>query len=295
LNLLEPDTIWLFLSGSDEERFLDDVSFGVECLVHRGVLASNVLLFVDQPTPLSIISSHQYLGGMEVFRTSEIVGKISQKSPAKLVVIVTGHGSEVGIDALPPISPFSLIECLKNIKGLTYGLVVLGQCYAGVFNFLEVKKIDPVSRKVVAPEICVVGATDLATSISAFVDVSSNSTLQAFRCAHQWSANLFLLYFMWCVAEPFDIDGDSRNTIIDAYKLAGIRTNGELLGHKKEAFLAFSDAIATSTVSKLTQDPSTISLLVSKAKQDLAMACETILVNQNPWVLNANLARDLEI
>jgi hypothetical protein len=100
---------------------------------------------------------------------------------------------------------------------------------------------------------------------------------------------------MCCVAEPFDIDGDSRNTIIDAYKLAGIRTNGELLGHKKEAFLAFSDAIATSTVSKLTQDPTTISLLVSKAKQDLAMACETILVNQNPWVLNANLARDLEI
>jgi hypothetical protein len=96
LNLLEPDTIWLFLSGSDEERFLDDISFGVECLVHRGVLASNVLLFVDQPTPLSIISSHHYLGGMEVFTTSEIVGKISQKSPAKLVVIVTGHGSEVG-------------------------------------------------------------------------------------------------------------------------------------------------------------------------------------------------------
>jgi hypothetical protein len=294
LNLLKPDTTWLFLSGSDEERFLDDISFGIQCLTYRGVLANNIILSVDQRSPLNIISSHQYLGKMEIFKTSEVSDKILQKNPDKLVIVVTGHGSDLGIDALPPISPFALIESLKNIAGLTYGLVVLGQCYAGIFNFLEVKKIDQVSKKVVKPEICIMGATDLATSISATVDISSINILKTFSCTHQWSANLFLLFFMWCVAEPVDIDGDSRNTIIDAYKSAGIRTNGSLASHKKDAFLAFSDAIATSTASKLVQDPA-LSLLASKAKQDLAIACETILINQNPWILHANLARSLEL
>jgi hypothetical protein len=294
LNLLDSDTVWLFLSGSDEERFLDDISFGVQCLTHRGVVANNILLFVDQQSPLSVISSHQYLGAMEVFKTNEILGQISQRKPSKLVVVVTGHGHEVGIDALPSISPHNLIESLKNIQGLQYGLVVLGQCYAGIFNFLEVKKFDPVSKKVVAPEICIIGATDLATSISVPVNISSIDILKTFYCAQQWSANLFLLFFMWYIADPVDIDGDSKTTVIDAYKSAGIRTNVQLLNNKKNAFLTFSDAITARTASQLTQDP-TISSLAARAKQDLAAACDVILINQNPWVLHANLARSLEL
>jgi hypothetical protein len=291
LNLLDPSTVWLFLSGSDEERFLDDISFGVQCLAHRGVLANNILLFVDQQSPLSVISSHQYLGEMQIFKTSEILDQISQKDPAKLVVVVTGHGNEMGIDALPSISPHALIESLKNIKSLTYGLVVLGQCYAGIFNFLEVKKFDSISNKVVAPEICIIGATDLATSISAPVNISSIDTLKTFSCVHQWSANLFLLFFMWYIAAPVDIDGDGINTVIDAYKSAGIRTNGQLLHNKKNAFLIFSDAIATSAMSQLTQDPA-ISPLAERAQQDLAMACDVITHGYCTQILPAVLSFD---
>jgi hypothetical protein len=102
---------------------------------------------------------------MEIFKTSEVSDKILQKNPDKLVVVVTGHGSDLGINALPPISPFALIESLKNIAGLTYGLVVLGQCYAGIFNFLEVKKIDQVSKKVVKPITCIQGKARFGNSL----------------------------------------------------------------------------------------------------------------------------------
>jgi hypothetical protein len=292
LNLLNADTVWVFISGSDEERFLDDIAFGVQCLIYRGFLTNNILLFVDQQSPLSILTSYPYPDGIEIFETREFREQVLRRNLRNLVVVVTGHGSSSGIDASPSISPCELLESVKAVPNLIYGLIVLGQCYAGTFNFLEARKIDQVSNKIVPPEICIIGATDLTFSVSVPVNISSDNILQNFLCTLDWNANLFLFFFMFQVAMPKDIDGDGITTVIDAYKAAGIFTNERLLNTKQQAFFSFSQTLLTSTISQLVQG-GMASLLAGRAKQDLATACDTILINQNPWILHANLARQL--
>jgi hypothetical protein len=294
LNLLSSETIWVFISGSDEDRFLDDVAFGVQCLIHRGFTTSNILLFIDQQSSLNILSSYPYPDGVQIFETCDFLNQVSQKNPTNLVVVVTGHGSENGIDALPTISPYKLLGSIKTITNLTYGLIVLGQCYAGTFNFLEARKVDQASKKVIPPELCIVGATDLTFSVSVPININSHNILRNFSCTLEWNANLFLFFFMLHVAIPSDIDGDNIATVIDAYKAAGIFTNQRLLNIKQQAFLSFSQTLLSSTISQLVQG-AVASTLAEQAKQDLANACDGILINQSPWILNANLARKLNI
>jgi len=285
LELLDNDTIWVFLSGSDEERFISDIEFYIYCLLHREFPSNNILIFIDHPSGINFNSASNLIMGIETYSTIEIQQKLSDKDFKKIVILVTGHGNHNGIAAETDIKPHHLINTLKSINNLEYALIVLGQCFAGTFNFLEARSTDPSTKKVIPPEICIVGATNLTYSVSTPICVEETEAT--------WQANIFLFFFMSSVRDKIDLDGDSHTTVLDAYKLAGIHTTETLVVEKKQAFKNIFDNLVTSTVSQLQSTPVSQEL-AQKAKDDLLESSEIILLNQDYWILNANLARQLK-
>jgi len=296
LQLLEPDTIWAFVSGSDEERFLCDIIFGINCLLHRGFLPSNILLFIDQPIGSGFASIYKFPQDLTFFPTHEIKQQLINKNPKKLTVIVTGHGTEEGILTSSNIKPYDLLSTLKEIEDLDYALIILGQCFAGTFNFLEARSIDPITKKVISPEICIVGATDLTFSISVSIDISEIDTINNFDCAHKWQANIFLFYFMGFVAFPFDIDGDGYVTVLDIYKMTGITTTKHLASVRQDGIKnIFQNLLGLAETRSQKEASLPSKQFEEKAHQDLIDSSKMILVSQNYWILNANLARQLKL
>jgi hypothetical protein len=293
LKLLDSDTVWAFLSGSDEERFLSDILFGIKCLLYRNLPKENILLFIDQLDGSNFVAAYDFPKGIAIYSTAELEAKLTANSIKKLVIVVTGHGNLKGISASPDIQPYHLLSVIRKLPGAEAALVVLGQCFAGTFNFLEARSKDA-DGKVIIPEICFMGATDLTYSVSVPVDLSKAPIADQLEFPLQWNANLFLMFFMLQVAAPIDFDGDDRFSVLDAYKASGIGTNAELLRIKRVAFMSLQQSIVDSTISQFSQ-PAVAQQLIERARQDLDSASNTILTNQNPWILHANLARKLEL
>jgi hypothetical protein len=293
LKLLAPDTTWVFVSGSDEDRFLCDILFGIQCLLHQKLKPQRIILFVDQPSGSAFMSVAAFPAGIAIYRTVDMEKELLLRQTENLVMVVTGHGGSRGIAAQPDIQPYKLLNTIRNLPNLKTALIVLGQCYAGTFNFLEARSTDD-EGKVVPPEFCLIGATELASSLSVGINISPVPIINQFACPTQWSANLFLFYFMVQVADPIDYDGDGLFTVLDAYKAAGIGTNADLLSIRQQSVKQFYETVVSSTLGELTQTPE-FQKLAEKARQDLLASADVLLTNQSPWILNANLARKLEL
>jgi hypothetical protein len=154
--------------------------------------------------------------------------------------------------------------------------------------------MDSVTGKVIAPELCLIGATDLASSLSIPVNISSIPVIGQLPCPQQWIANFFLLYFMQQVADPIDYDGDGLFTVLDAFKAAGIGTNAELLSIRQQSITDLYQTVLSSTIGYVAQQP-LVKQLAEKARQDFMANAAAVLTNQSPWILNANYARKLEL
>lgn len=283
MKLLGRDTIWVFISGSDEKRFVDDISFGIQCLRSRGFLLKNILAFIDQPLGPAFGSTYRLPEGLTVRTTNELQQVLGNQNSSTLVVVVTGHGNHNGIAASPDIQPYNLLSIVKGLPSLGSALIVLGQCFAGTFNYLEARSIHPETRKTIPPEVCIIGATDLNVSVSLPVDISQDPNLAQFACEKSWSANLFLFFFMLQLAQPIDIDGDGKHTVMDAYKVAGIFTNDVLLKNKVRAYTDIFQIMQRSTITQLRQTSEAQQLaekareeLAEKAREDIARVSELI-------------------
>jgi hypothetical protein len=296
LNLLTNETIWIFLSGSDDDRFLDDIAFGIQCLLHRGFPSSNIYALVDQSSsPASIFGIYSQIFGRQIFPTQYLQTLFATRQDFKnLVLVVTGHGSEQGIEANPTIKPYPLISLVKSQPGLENALIVLGQCFAGAFNYMDARGVASQDGEPLSSKICIIGATDLTESVSSYSNLDSDSLFQYFACIKAWKANLFLLYFMISVAFPQDIDGDGQCNVMDAYKFAGIRTNQRLIGVRSEILQIFHRLTIDSTVERLNPESlDKAQLLEETAKVDLITTLAGFLSNQSCWILHADLARSL--
>ncbi|ELR98514.1 hypothetical protein [Gloeocapsa sp. PCC 73106] len=290
-------TIWAFISGSDEDRFVNDISFGVSCLRHRRFPSINILLFIDQLKDLESNLTDKFPSDVNIYRTSSIESKLSEKNPKNLVIIVTGHGSDKGIDTNPPMLPYQFLSILKKNPELEYALVVLGQCFAGTFNFLEAKSKDPQTGTVISPELCIIGAANLTYSISVTIDIEGLPQFEEFSCVKNWCANLFLFFFLLHIAYPKDLDGDGKITVLDTYKAAAIFTTEELIENRQKAFKNIIERLLPTRqdISQIEDSFKVSEKLAEQAREDLIKAYETLLINQDCWILNANLARELKL
>jgi hypothetical protein len=298
LNLLDNQTLWAFVSGSDEDKYIGDIVFGLACLSHRQITSENIVIFIDKPRKSRYVD--ELFSGTEVYHTHEMLSVFREKSVKKVVVIVTGHGNEKGIQVLSTenepteIKPCQLIDIMKEIETLRYGLIVLGQCYAGTFNFLEGVNQTSQLNDYPSSEISIIGATDLHISMSATMNLSTDSNLDKFTCYSEWTANLFIFFFLYHTAFPEDTDGDGYTTVIDTYKIAGIKANKILIQSKQEAFLLmYRHSMILENKGNELKGFSMTQEIIEKAQEDYWESSALVLSSQNPWILNSDLARRL--
>lgn len=295
MSLIRGRTRWvLFLSSSGEpdQRHIFDLVFGLVCLEKAGVLRDDISIYVDCNDPAVVspwfkaVSNHSY----ELKSSRDFFLDLQVNKHDNMVMFVTGHGSIEGIDAPAPIKPFALIDGLKKAPGLAQAIIYLGQCYAGIFNYIGAGKRQGKDAGN-DPDIILVGATSLHQSISA-------STTEDFPIKGvSWVANLFLLHVFKWISSPVDVDGDGRCTVIDSYKYAGVHSNTSNKEVKAHAFHScmriyplLMEANATHAKDPTDQNRLNLMGLNTRYGKELDMHA----THQECWILNAIPAQSLE-
>lgn len=226
LRLREEKTLWVFLlpvsnsADNPEERHIYDVVFGVYCIQQAGISPDDIVVIIDGKDRAKI--SRMMVDGTgnayEVL-TLEQFDKVKERGSSvnDFVLFVFGHGHQRGLASRIPISPYTLINSIGQIRNITNAIVYLGPCYTGVFNYM------PVSRQTseeLACDMILVGATQFHSSIA----TSTTENMFGNREV-SWVADIFLWsVFNWFRC-PVDIDGDGCCTIMDSFKYAGLQTN----------------------------------------------------------------------
>lgn len=271
--------LFVFISNSTEVRHLKDIAFGVKVLSNKGVSASSIVVFSNDPQAVVMLRSY---GVNQVWALSDVASKLQSLSSDHVLVTVTGHGAPIGID--DTLGPANLCRHVRSIDGLHSGIVVLCQCFAGVFNYALAAE---------NPQLVLIGATNLTSSLSAPI---SMDTSPGYESLGQWSANLFMINLFSWINDPVDIDGDGHFTILDAYKYAGAYANQHVANVKGRIFTELQQLYVTLMSQKLDQEvnPSVQNEMKVAATQRLIdTKLEIIHVSQEPWLLHANLARGM--
>lgn len=275
---LGAESLWVFVSSSQEPRHLHDIVFGVDVLRGRGVDDANILVFVDH------LASQPHLapfGISNVYQLSEI-GKVLAQATAhpSVAVIVTGHGSETGLGNGKQVTPAGLCAAMRTVPGAALCVLVLGQCFAGIFNYLDAAS---------EPPMVIVGATNLNLSLSFLIKLGQ-PVLQTNGSPGltSWRANLFTFCFFSWIRSPIDIDGDGDVNLLDAYKFAGAVSNAQL--RKIKAGL-FREAGQQARALEQAEQQNAPVLVTEAMRTALQTMLETLYLHQEPWILHANLAR----
>ncbi|MGP1439392.1 MAG: hypothetical protein ACTTJ3_01470, partial [Treponema sp.] len=214
MGLKTEKTNWIFLLTSQDEpelRHVDDVGFGIDSLIRSGIAIEDITIIIDssKQTTLQVIRKKEGFDNKTVYKSSELKELFKKNSHDNIVLFVNGHGNYHGLDSTPIITPFDLLDCLQNANNLKYGVVFLGQCFAGIFNYMPVMKREKNGKQL--PPLVVVGSAGLNLS------VSSTRVVQE-KTKKPYQANIFLYYLFKWIEKPEDIDGDGNYSLIDAYK-----------------------------------------------------------------------------
>ncbi|WP_145554742.1 hypothetical protein [Yersinia canariae] len=295
MNLKTQRTKWvLFLSSSKdlpEFRHVMDLAFGLMCLERTGINHEDIFIYVDGPVQVlekvfSLGSQNAYkILPSERFFTDSVDNKHEN-----LVMFITGHGSPKGIDAVEEITTNKLVCSLKGTPGLNHSIVYLGQCFAGLFNYVNA------ARGKEGGDIVLVGATNLHESLN-------HPTTEEFLLELiPWPANLFLLHVFKWISSPIDVDGDGRTTVMDSYKYAGVHSNMHNKNFKTKSFIdmleqhqAYKDLhlkvqFPTGDVSIDMENKINLDAAHNKYQNSLTVH----YVHQECWILNSYPAQTIE-
>ncbi len=317
MSLLTHQTRWILWSPSKsdpEERHIYDVAFSLLCLESKGVDPKDIILIIDGggsefiKERIRIASRNDYT----IYKTENLFEIFDNTNSYKnLVLIVTGHGSVDGILAQSFIKPYPLIHRIKTITNLKCGIVILGQCYAGIFNYINAQAVYPRREKLlirlirmaqykffknnIHPNILqecpvvIIGATNLHESISISIKEEFLDSLPI-----QWVANTFLAMFFKWIKEPIDVDGDGRFTLMDAYKYAGSKSNDVNKQNKKDDF--FKPFLELQKLSEIVLLPKTPDIVaeIKSLEEQINKTIYMRFVHQESWILNSIPAQSIE-
>lgn len=282
MNLLQPDTTWIFMlpsTGELEPRHIYDVAYGVNILLKNGIEKNNIRILMDnynQVVGKYIFLDMGIVSDFDILPVSSYYDVVADIKSSNIVIFVTGHGSINGFDCIPPIKPNPFYEALKKLSSLENAIVILGQCEAGVYNYVSLKNDKDKSCNIVA-----IGAAGLENSISTSQIIYKG----------KWEANVFLVYFFSWINKPIDIDGDDHFSVIDAYKYASYMTlqtcknienshNIELERRAVELHQRREQLVKLKTEKGLTLDEELELKSIDKVQI-------MIRLDQRPWILNA--------
>jgi len=269
------NTKWIIIlndltNAGDADRFLKTSVFIIQKLIEVGIKQEDIEVFCDD---YGLNVAKKYLGGI-CHLTKVCINKIDsfaslarEADKHNAVIIVVGHGSNSGISGAHTISPYEFRNMLTSFKKVMNLVVILGQCYAGVFNNEYLEKTKAV----------VIGSTGFDLAIGSERKVNKI----------KWEIDTFIFHSIaWFYsASKLDLDGDGRSTIFDCFIYETTHTiedNRKLKGEKYEELQEKSEQ-----------------LKLRKNDEDLRKKIDGILnfyhSYQSPWILNQELARELVV
>lgn len=295
MGLVGGNTKWvLFLSAKNEPevRHINDIAYGLLCLEKAGVSITDIAIYIDGSDRASIENF------LKSGTSSQIIIKESKdfftdqgnNTYENVILFVTGHGGPFGIDADEPITPHKLLNSLKSSPNLKHAVVYLGQCYAGIFNYIGAG--TKTTNGNADPDIIFIGATNLHQSLSL------HTTENFLTGPISWPANIFLLFAFKWFSSPVDIDGDGKFTIMDSYKYAGVFSNNSNKEMKTSELINSSDLQAKFIAAKHAYDttPNIITEIAYKAAYtNYSTQASLLYVHQECWVLNAIPSQRIEV
>ncbi len=289
MNFFSLNTLWIFISGDDEDRFIDDIRFGLAVLKSKGIDEENIKIFIDGEQNLIHARFGNELGNNQVLCLSALEEELKTKSYKNVVLFTTGHGSEFGLAGNNPISPYKLLKIIRLIPEIERGLFVIGQCYAGIFNHIDAKPTKGSSEA----EICILGSAGFSPSLSSSGSLEEKlpKKLIDLYGLKKWTANVFLFYFFLWLYEPQDIDGNGELTVMDAYKFVAIKTSEHINNEKK--MWTFS------SVFKIQQFKDRVSEMLDENEkilylQEIDSILELLHIYQEPFICNSRFAQELK-
>jgi hypothetical protein len=283
--VIGPNTLWVLASSSHEERHLTDIIFGFTSLISKGVNSAHIRVFVDHPLPDLHLNPY---GVNRINDLADLQAELAaEEGYDNVVLIIGGHGSHLGIgESHSQISPDHIVSAVRSIQGISFGVIVLTQCYAGIFNYLDALE---------SPQLVVIGATNLNPSVSAEIKLPKAMQLEDGSTGKdKWSANIFALGFFAWLANPLDLDGDGATNLVDAYKYAGVFANEQLRANKCSAYQGaqeLSDELRSAERLAASGDPQQFDIDAIRTALDQKL--NFLYVHQESWLLHANLAREV--
>lgn len=271
----------------------------MQALRERGVPDTNIFVFAEH----QLLAAHLTPYGIKgVFPVRDLLTHSPKIAGFELaVLVVTGHGDNGGIsmNTGASMNPAEVLAAVRSCPGIKAGVIVLCQCFAGVFHYADADKVPGVA------DLCVLGATNLNPSLSftsntpPFVKKADGSA--AFP---DWTANVFMFRLFEWLVHPHDVDGDGLFTLMDAYKHAGVKSNDDLRDVKRRQHAEIGELesnvlrnVREFRAALLSQDQQRMqnSVLALVASDEiLSNALEQLHLHQEPWILNARLAKQIE-
>jgi hypothetical protein len=285
------NTLWVFLCCSTEARHLDDIILAVTILRKKQVGDAHVLLFVDHPQAQKHFGPY---GIGNIYPVEELHQRLQSVAPHELAItVVEGHGGTLGLKTCNGslVQPFGLFNAVRSIPELQAGIVLLAQCFAGIFNYADASN---------QPELVVMGAANLNPSVSTQFSLATPlPTLAGTPGLQQWLANLFSFDFFAWIENPQDVDGDGALTAMDAFKFAGANSNSKLRSSKLVDFVAAQQKAAAVQLARdaflaaqasgapdLIKREMTLNALATQLQQLI----ELLYLSHEPWILHARQA-----
>lgn len=295
MSLKSGNTKWvLFLSASadSEDRHILDLAFGLQCLESAGIKQGDIAIYIDG-SDRNLVAQWMANGSKNSYtiKTSkDFFADQASNTHENLVMFVTGHGSISGISAPTSITPFALLTAIKGTPNLKNAILYLGQCYAGIFNYIGAgKKVSTAGA--VDPDLIIMGATNLHESLS------SSTKENLINGPVPWMANVFLLHVFKWISNPVDVDGDGKFTVMDSYKYAGAMSNLANKEIKIQNFVTSVELHEKWNAAKQAhvQNPTPITQLhFSAVAQQYANLLDVHHIHQESWVLNAIPAQSIQ-
>ncbi|WP_337659512.1 hypothetical protein [Butyricimonas virosa] len=274
---ISKDSKFIFIATSKdyiEDRFLYDVNYGIGILKSRGVADEDIIVITDVTTG-TWVEKYGNMINISFHASSTLDSVIENAECDNLFVVSCCHGSMDGIDSVTPIKPFALNQALKNNKYAKNILVFLGQCYAGIFNFMDVRDKEK--------NIVYIGATDINTSLSCKLN------------GYEWVVNISVVALFKWLESPRDVDGDGVYSVTDLYKFISCFTNNVTNEIEKRQTTHLIDASVRLKLEEARISSSQNPFMSQIAKDAVEAIKNYIVPHQNTWMLNAIAAGNMNL
>ena len=223
-----------------------------------------------------------FFDNFEVVSSADVYGCIKNVESENLFIISSCHGSLHGIDAKEVICPHQFTEAIKQNAHIINCVCLFGQCYAGIFNHLNLKCPNK--------NIVYIGATEMRAGLSTFQSWKINESN-----SWEWCANIFVYHLASWLDAPIDVDNDGHYTITDMYKYVCYMTNKQTEDVEKEEAKKYLDERIKAEIGKVLPAEADAKPVIEKLDEEAVKVLDYTIPHQDCWISNAECAINMVI